>query len=58
MTAAEAEKVMLCSWISREQRDQQQLAIKADRSLSAEVRRAVSEHLERATRHDPEETAA
>ena len=44
----EVEKVTLCSWISRDQRDRmQQLAERGDRSLSQQVRIAVREHLER-----------
>jgi hypothetical protein len=42
------EKVSLTSWVDRRERDKlQELAIRGDRSLSAEVRRAVAEHLER-----------
>jgi hypothetical protein len=52
------EKVSLTSWVDRDQRERlQELAIRGDRSLSAEVRRAVVEHIERAD-HDPEETRA
>jgi hypothetical protein len=50
---ATTEKVSLTSWVAREERDKlQRLAIAGDRSLSAQVRRAVAEHLERVT---PEE---
>jgi hypothetical protein len=49
---ATVEKVPLCSWVDRDQRDQLlKLAIAGDRSLSAEVRRAVVEHLKSAARH-------
>jgi hypothetical protein len=52
------EKVSLTSWVDRRERDKlQQLTIRGHRTLSAEVRRAVVEHLERAN-HDPEEARA
>jgi hypothetical protein len=52
---ARTEKVSLTSWVAREERDKlQRLAIAGDRSLSAQVRRAVAEHLERVA-PDPEE---
>ena len=45
------DKVNVQSWMSRDQRDQlARLAAEADRSLSAEVRRALTRHLE--TRSD------
>lgn len=45
---ATVEKVSVTSWVDRDQRERlQELAIRGDRSLSAEVRRAVVEHLER-----------
>jgi hypothetical protein len=47
------EKVSLTSWVDRRERDKLlELAIRGDRTLSAEVRRTVAEHLERA---EPEE---
>ena len=47
MTAAPA-KTTLTAWVPREQRDELlRLARAADRSLSAELRRAVSRYLER-----------
>jgi hypothetical protein len=52
------EKVSLTSWVDRRERDKLlELAIRGDRTLSAEVRRAVAQHIERAD-HDPEETRA
>jgi hypothetical protein len=43
------EKVSLTSWVDRRERDKLlELALRGDRSLSAQVRRAVAEHLERA----------
>jgi hypothetical protein len=52
---AVVEKVPLSSWVDRDQRDKMlELAVRGDRSLSAEVRRAVTEHLERAA-PEPEE---
>jgi hypothetical protein len=43
------EKVSLTSWVDRRERDKLlELAVRGDRSLSAQVRRAVAEHLERA----------
>ena len=53
----EVEKVTLCSWISRDQRDRMlQLAERGDRSLSQQVRIAVREHLERAVTPEPDDT--
>jgi hypothetical protein len=43
MTTTDDPKVTLCSWISRHQRAQlERLAAEGDRSLAAEVRRAVA----------------
>jgi hypothetical protein len=54
---ATVEKVSLTSWVDRDQRERlQELAIRGDRSLSAEVRRAVVEHLERANPNPEEHT--
>jgi hypothetical protein len=51
------EKVSLTSWVDRRERDKlQELAIAGDRTLSAEVRRAVAKHIERAA-PDPEDDA-
>jgi HEAT repeat protein len=47
-------KTIVSAVISEQQRHELvRLARDGDRSLSAEVRRAVAEHLERAIRHDP-----
>ena len=48
MATAIPEKTSLTAWVDREQRDELlRLARTADRSLSAEVRRAVTRYLER-----------
>ena len=64
MTTTDAPKVALCSWVDRELRQQlERLAIEGDRTLSAEIRRAVTAHiehstwLERTARRPPEDTA-
>ena len=44
------EKVPVSSWVDRELRQQlQALAIEGDRTLSAEVRRALTAHIEHTT---------
>ena len=48
-------KVIVSAMLDARQRDELlRLARAGDRSLSAELRRAVTEHLERATRHAPD----
>ena len=52
------DKVIISTYVDQAQRDElERLAIEGDRSLSAEIRRAVNSHLQRAT-PDPEETPA
>ena len=54
-TTLSSGKVIVSAMLDEAQRDELlRLARDADRSLSAEVRRAVAEHLERATRHAPD----